>query len=102
MDVHGTVALITGGKRIGAAIAIELAGRGADVALVYRTSKDEAERTAESVRALGRRAAVLQANLRDAAACADVVEQTAAAFGRLDVLINVASRYQRTPFDALT
>jgi len=102
MDVHGSVALVTGGKRIGAAVAIELASRGADVALVYRASRAETEATAESIRALGRRAAVLQADLRDAAACAQVVEQTAATLGRLDVLINVASLYQRKPFDALT
>src|SRR5688572_18112452 len=101
MDVHGAVALITGGKRIGAAVAIELASRGADVGLVYRSSRDEAEATAESIRALGRRAVVLQADLRDADACARVVEQTASALGRLDVLVNVASLYQRKAFDAL-
>ena len=102
MDVHGAVVLVTGGRRIGAAVAIELASRGADVGLVYRASRAEAEATAESVRALGRRAAVLQADLRDAASCAAVVEQTAAMLGRLDVLVNVASLYQRKPFDALT
>jgi NAD(P)-dependent dehydrogenase (short-subunit alcohol dehydrogenase family) len=95
MDVHGTVALVTGGKRIGAAVAIELASRGADA------SRDEAEATAESIRALGRRSAVLQADLRDAAACAHVVEQTAATLGRLDVLVNVASLYRRKAFDAI-
>src|SRR5688572_17232614 len=102
MDVRGAVALITGGKRIGAAVAIELASRGADVALVYRASRDEAEATAESVRALGRRATLLQADLGDAEACARVVEQTAATLGRLDVLVNVASLYRRKPFDTLT
>jgi NAD(P)-dependent dehydrogenase (short-subunit alcohol dehydrogenase family) len=102
MDVHGTVALITGGKRIGAAVAIELATRGANVAVVYRSSRTEAETTAASIRALGRRAAVLQADLSDAAACRQAVEATVSALGRLDVLVNVASLYQRKPFDELT
>ena len=93
---------MTGGKRIGAVVASELARRGADVALVYRSSADEANHTADVIRALGRRAAVLQAELRSAGDCVRVVEQTVGEFGRLDVLVNMASIYQSVPFDALT
>jgi NAD(P)-dependent dehydrogenase (short-subunit alcohol dehydrogenase family) len=54
------------------------------------------------VRALGRRAAVLCADLRNAASCALVIEDAVAALGRIDVLVNMASVYQAKPFDDLT
>ena len=102
MVLTGAVVLITGGRRIGSVVASELAGRGADIALTYRSSQQEANQTADVVRALGRRAAVLQADLRQPADCSRVVNETATALGRLDVLINMASMYQSVPFDALT
>ena len=102
MELAGRAVLITGGKRIGAAVATELARGGADVALVYRRSRTEAEETAAAVRALGRRAAVLQADLRQPADAERVVGATAEAFGRLDILINMASIYSPTPLDELT
>src|SRR5688500_13949136 len=102
MELAGRAALITGGKRIGAVVATELARAGADIALVYRSSRAEAEETAAAVQAHGRRARVLQADLRDPAACDRVVDDTVADLGRLDVLINMASIYSPTPFDDLT
>jgi len=102
MEIHGKVALITGGKRIGAVVASELAERGADVALTYRESKQEAEQTAEAVRALGRRSTVIETDLRDAAQCERAISDTVAALGRLDVLVNMASLYRPKPFDDLT
>lgn len=102
MDLAGRAALITGGKRIGGVVATELARGGADVALVYRRSRPEAEETASAVRALGRRAAVLQADLRDPDACERVVDETIDAFGRLDVLVTMASIYSPTPIDELS
>ena len=56
MQLTGRVALVTGGKRIGAVVATELARRGVDVGLAYHQSLDEAEETATAVRAIGRRA----------------------------------------------
>ena len=102
MELGGRVALITGGRRIGAVIATELARGGADVALVYRNSQAEAEETAESVRGFSRRALVLQADLTNPESCERVVDDTAQGLGRLDVLINMASRYVPRPFDHLT
>ena len=102
MDLPGRVALLTGTKRIGAVVAIELARRGADVGLVYFSSRVECDEAAAAIRALGRRAAVLQANLRDPEACRRVADETVTAFGRLDVLINMASVYRRRPFDETT
>jgi NAD(P)-dependent dehydrogenase (short-subunit alcohol dehydrogenase family) len=96
------VALITGGKRIGAIVAEELARRGADVALCYARSRTEAETTAERLRAMGRRAAVVQGDLTQPAACAAVVQAAVDALGRLDILVNMASVYVGTPFDDLS
>ena len=94
MTLTNKTVLITGGKRIGAVVAAELARRGMDVALSYQRSKDEAEATAQTVRDAGRRAVVLQANLSRGEDCATLVNAAAAALGRLDVLINMASVYR--------
>jgi len=102
MDLDRRVALITGGRRIGAVVAIELARRGADVAIVYRESRTEAEETADAVRAMGRRAMTLPADVRRPEACQQVVDDAVERLGRLDVLVNMASRYTSVPFDELT
>ena len=102
MELQGRVALITGGKRIGAVVATELARGGADVALVYRSSRGEAEETADAVRGRGRRALVLQGDLRRPETSERLVEETVAALGRLDVLVNMASLYVAKPLDDLT
>ena len=102
MEIAGRAVLITGGKRVGAAVATDLASAGADVALVYARSRAEAEASAADVRARGRRAEVLQADLSDAAACRRVVDQAAALFGRLDILVNMASLYERKDYESLT
>ena len=102
MELTSRAVLITGSRRIGAVVATELARAGADVALVYRRSQTEADETAAAVRALGRRAVVLHADLREPDACERVVEETVDAFGRLDVLITMASIYRRQGMDDLT
>ncbi len=102
MNLSDKVALITGGKRIGAVVARELSARGVDIALTYARSKPEADAAAEAVRATGRRAAVLHADLSDPPACAEAVAQTVSELGRLDILINMASVYVQVPFEALT
>ena len=102
MVLTDKAALITGGKRIGLVIARELAARGVDVAFSYARSKAEADEAAAIVGAAGRRTAIFQADLSQPAACAALVESAAGAFGRLDILINMASVYVQRPFDALT
>jgi NAD(P)-dependent dehydrogenase (short-subunit alcohol dehydrogenase family) len=101
MDLTGRAALITGGRRIGAAIALELARRGMDVALSYNRSRLEADATAATIGAAGRRAHVVSANLGKPEECRALVDGAAEAFGRLDVLINMASVYAAVPFDAM-
>jgi NAD(P)-dependent dehydrogenase (short-subunit alcohol dehydrogenase family) len=96
------VVLITGGRRIGQVVAREVAAHGADVALAYRGSRAEAEQSAAEVRAAGRRAAVVQADVSRGADCESLVATAARDLGRVDVLINMASVYGTEPFDTLT
>jgi NAD(P)-dependent dehydrogenase (short-subunit alcohol dehydrogenase family) len=96
------VVLITGGRRIGQVVAREVAARGADVALAYRGSRAEAEQSAAEVRAAGRRAAVVQADVSRGPDCEALIATAARDLGRVDVLINMASVYGAEPFDTLT
>src|SRR5262245_50057142 len=99
MELRDRVALITGGKRIGAAIAIDLARRGMDVALSFNRSRAEAEDAAAAVRGAGRRVALIPANLSNAAECERLVSEAVRSLGRLDALINMASVYRSVPLE---
>ena len=101
MDLQNRVALITGGKRIGAAIALGLARRGMDVALSYNRSRIEAEAAAAAIREAGRRVEIVRADLSQANDCRRLVDEVAHSLGRLDVLINMASVYSSVPFEQL-
>ena len=102
MKLNGKVLLLTGGKRIGAAVAAAVAAEGADVALTYNRSKTEADETAAGIRVTGRRALIVQADVSDETACASLVAEVDREFGRLDVLVNMASLYTDVPFDRMT
>ena len=102
MDLRDKVALITGGKRIGAAVAVALSERGTDVALSYSRSRAEADQAADRIRAAGRRAETLQADLAQPEACESLISSVARTFGGIDILINMASVYAQKPFDQLT
>ncbi len=102
MELAGKVALITGGKRIGAVVAAALATGGADVALVYNRSRAEADDTAAAVRAAGRRAITVQGDVTSAGDCRRLVGAAVSELGRLDILINMASLYASKPFAELT
>ena len=102
MKLDGKVALITGAKRVGAVVAAALADRGADVALSFNSAEREANAAAADVRTRGRRAVVLRADVSNPDACVSLVDDVAREFGRLDVLINMASLYHAIPFDELT
>ena len=94
----GHAAIITGGKRIGAAVAVALAQRGMNVALSFNRSRGEAERAATDIEATGRRAFIYQADLSVAGEAQTLVDKAAADLTRLDVLINMASVYTTVPF----
>jgi NAD(P)-dependent dehydrogenase (short-subunit alcohol dehydrogenase family) len=88
------VVLVTGAaRRVGRAIALELAAHGFDIALHYRHSRDEAEATAADARALGARADCFGADLADEAACRALVPAVAAQMRRLDAVVNNASHF---------
>src|SRR5688500_12950081 len=82
-------------------VAESLARRGAHVAVSYARSRAEAEETASRVRAAGRRSTTIQADLTSPEACQSVVAAAADSFGRLDILINMASVYIERPFSDL-
>ena len=84
-------ALVTGGaKGIGRAVCLALAEKGMDIAVNFAGSAAAAEETAAACRALGVRAVTLQADVRRPENCQKLVEDTVAALGRIDVLVNNA------------
>jgi 2-deoxy-D-gluconate 3-dehydrogenase len=92
-DLSGKIAIVTGANTgIGQAIAEALAEAGADVALVGRSRADE---TAAQVRALGHRAALIEADLSTTGPVQNVIDQTLAELGGLDILINNAGTIRR-------
>lgn len=89
------VALITGAaRRLGRAIALDLAQHGFDIALHCHASDDEAQATAAELRALGARAEVLEADLADETASQGLVPAAVARLGRLDAVVNNASIFE--------
>jgi NAD(P)-dependent dehydrogenase (short-subunit alcohol dehydrogenase family) len=98
-ELTNRAAVITGGKRIGAAVAVELARRGMDVALSFNRSHAEADAAAALVRAAGRQAFMYQADLSQGAQAAAVIDRAAADLGRIDVLVNMASVYTSLTLD---
>jgi NAD(P)-dependent dehydrogenase (short-subunit alcohol dehydrogenase family) len=94
-------ALVTGTRRIGAAIGRALAAAGHDVALAYHASREQAERAAADIQAAGRRAVALPADLADPAACRGLVDTAAKALGGLSAVVLAASRFDRIRIDAL-
>lgn len=97
------VALVTGAaRRVGRAIALALADSGFDVAVHYHDSADAAEEAAASIRARGRRATVLRADLRRETETETLVPAAHAALGPLGVLVNNASVFERDEWDTAT
>src|SRR5256712_6384071 len=91
VELVGRRALVTGaGRRVGQAIAVGLARAGCDVAVHYRGSAAGAGETGERIRAAGRRAELVQADLRGAAAAGALADQAGRALGGLDILGNSA------------
>jgi NAD(P)-dependent dehydrogenase (short-subunit alcohol dehydrogenase family) len=85
-------ALITGADSgIGRAVAVLFAREGADVAVAFHSSREDAEQTRRHVEAEGRRCLLLQGDVKDDDWCRDAVQRTVQTFGRLDVLVNNAA-----------
>jgi 2-deoxy-D-gluconate 3-dehydrogenase len=92
-DLAGKVAVVTGANTgLGQAMAIALASAGANVALVGRSAPDETQSKIES---LGRKTAVIMADLSDVKCVADVIAQSQVALGSVDILVNNAGIIRR-------
>ena len=90
-SLEGRTAIVTGGSRgIGKALAEGLAAHGADVAIVVKSTVDRAESVASEIRAAGRKALVIKADVSSEADTNRVAEEVAAAWGRIDILVNNA------------
>src|SRR2546428_1597688 len=102
MDLTGRAALVTGGSGdLGTAICLSLARAGCDVAVGYVGNRESAEKTRETVIALGRRACVVQVDQADPSAIDPAVSRAASELGRLDVLVNNAAWNIGIPFPEL-
>jgi len=98
----GKVALVTGGTRgIGKAIALQLAGEGAHLAVNYSRSREHADAALADLRALGVRAEAYPCDVGHREAVFEMMRQAAEAFGRIDVLVNSAARGLERPRAAI-
>lgn len=97
-NLQGKRAIVTGASRgIGAAIAIELAQQGADVAITYERSAERAQEVVRTIEGLGRKALAIQADSADPAAIRRAVDAAAHALGGLDILVNNAAIARYAP-----
>jgi pteridine reductase len=103
VQAAGKIALVTGAaRRVGRAIALTLAERGADVVITYNNSAAEAQATLQEIHARGMQGMALQGNITRSHDVDAIVQQIMARFGRIDILVNNASNYYKTPFSTLT
>jgi glucose 1-dehydrogenase len=99
MELAGKVSLVTGASRgIGQGIAVALAHAGSHVAINYVSNRDEAEQVAAEVRRAGVQALLLKADVSDRLAVDEMMSQTVATFGRLDIAVTNAAYSDREPF----
>jgi pteridine reductase len=103
VDLKGKVALITGaGRRVGRAIALELAAHGATIAVHYRSSHAEADAVVAEIASKHRKAQAFRANLEHVPEIEKMVSDVLGAFGRIDILVNSASIFTRKPLEEIT
>ena len=102
MNIQGKTALITGGaKRVGKVIALTLARRGANIAFTYQNSKKEALETLQELKALGVQALAIQVDISKSKQILRMVQQTLKKFGSIEILINNAAIFYKTPFEKI-
>jgi NAD(P)-dependent dehydrogenase (short-subunit alcohol dehydrogenase family) len=103
MEPAGRIALVTGGaRRVGRAFSLALAEAGCDVVVNYNGSADEAAVTAADIERLGRRALPVHADISRPDEIERLVRETEQTFGRLDIVVNNASLFERAPVPDIT
>ncbi|MBI2455786.1 MAG: SDR family oxidoreductase [candidate division NC10 bacterium] len=103
MEIEGKIALVTGSaKRVGRAIALALAERGAELVIHYRDSEREAQELLALLKRAGGKPVAVRGDVSVAADVDRIVETAMQAFGRIEILVNNASIFSRTPFENLT
>ncbi|TSC63684.1 MAG: oxidoreductase, short-chain dehydrogenase/reductase family [Microgenomates group bacterium Gr01-1014_93] len=102
MNLKGKVVLLTGAKRIGQIVAEELAKKGANLAITYRSSKEEAEAMCVACVALGVKSLPFQADLSKEDEIKNMVSAIKQEFGRIDILVHMAAPYPKTPLEEVT
>ena len=103
MEIEDTDVLVTGSAvRVGRAMALRLAEEGANVAVHYRTSEEEAKETADDVREQGGAATTVQSDLSTVEGARAAVDGAADGLGGIDVLVNSASVFNETPVEDVT
>ena len=99
----GKAALITGGaRRIGRAIALELAAAGADLCITYRDSRADAEETIRLIQQIGRRAVAVECDVRSEESVRSAIAACIQFHGRLDLLVNNAAIFESAALEELT
>lgn len=102
LSLNGKSALITGGaRRIGREVALALARAGADVTITYRASRDDAIQTQQALEELGRRAQILECDVRSESSVKQTIDATLAFHGHLDVVVNNAAVFKTAPLDEI-
>jgi NAD(P)-dependent dehydrogenase (short-subunit alcohol dehydrogenase family) len=103
LALDGKSALVTGGaRRIGRAIALELANAGANLTIAFRESKAEANQTVQLIEDIGRRAQAVQCDVRSETSVRDAITATVAFHNRIDILVNNAAVFETAPLDQIT
>ena len=103
MNISGKVAVVTGSaKRVGKSILLALAKRGAHVVINYRTSREEAEKTRLEAQACGVEAFIIQADISTVKGAHKLISGTLKIFKNVDILVNSASIYDKTPFGKIS
>jgi 3-oxoacyl-[acyl-carrier protein] reductase/pteridine reductase len=101
--LSGKTALVTGGAhRIGRGISLALAHAGADIAITWLTSQQDAVETTRTIESLGRRSLAVQCDVRSESSVSDAIAATSSHFGRLDVLVNNAAVFESVPLEQIT
>ncbi len=103
MEIEGKVALVTGAaKRLGRSIALALAERGAELVIHYRDSEREAQELLALLKRAGGKPVAVRGDVSVAADVDRIVETAMQAFGRIEILVNNAAIFYRTPFEKVT